>query len=700
MTSVNKPAPPSNSSSVETPPIETSSTKTTGLKTTSVKASPVKPSAAVKKSVRHKKREAALAQLKTSDKDFQSPSSSKSSSEMSEQEFSNILDKSMKSATLKSGEVVEGTILKITGDQAIVDVNYKSEGLIPLSEFQLSAPEKKPAPGQKVDVYIEQLEGRDGIVVLSKNKAEMKKAWQDILKAKENDALIRGKVIAVVKGGLSVDIGIKAFLPGSQMDSRPVRKLDSFVGQTMDFKIIKLNHKRGNIVLSRKAVFEKERVGLPKAEELKEGSIVKGIVKNITNYGAFIDLGDRDGLLHITDMSWSRVEHPSDLLKIGQKLDLKILKFDTEKNRISLGIKQLNEKKWEEAILKYQIGSVVKGKVSSVVDYGAFILLEGGLVEGLVHINEIAWSRKIKNPSQVLKVGDLVDVKVIDIKKASRKLSLSIKQTRANPWMELKKQFSPGDVGEFEVVAVSEFGCFVKVTDEIDGLIRVSDISWTETVKPFDRFKVGDKLKAQVLDINIEGEKFSLGIKQMEENPWSLVEKNYPIGSRHEVEVVRVVDFGAFVKIQNNVEGLIHISELSSKRINKPQDVVKVGDKILAEILSIDKDAKKIGLSTRLLESEHSSKPQQHDSSSAKKEEKPPGLMENFFTKTLKKPATEEAFPIDMEKLSESSEKPSDDSGKPSDDLGKPSDDSGKPSEEKEGDMSPNHKENTDDKES
>ena len=572
-----------------------------------------------------------LAKLDALDKDFPSNPGQFSSEELNE-EFKTVFDGAMQNKEFKVGQVVEGIILKLTDDHVIVDINYKSEGLIPRSEFRHFDKEKQLEVGQKMDVYIEQIEDKNGIVVLSKDKANIKKVWQDIIRAKENDEVIQGKVIAAVKGGLSVDIGIKAFLPGSQMDVRPVRKLDAFVGQTLDFKIIKMNYKRGNIVLSRRPILEKERTNLPSAVEIKEGSIVKGIVKNITDYGAFIDLGDRDGLLHITDMSWSRVEHPSQLLQVGQELNLKILKYDSEKNRISLGMKQLNEEKWEEAIANYEIGSVVKGKVSSIVDYGAFISMEAGL-EGLAHINELSWKRKVKHPSHILKVGEELEVKIIDIKKDSRKLSLSVKQTQDNPWMNLKDKFVVGDTGEFEVVSISDFGFFVKVDDTIDGLVRVSDISWTENVNPFEKYKVGDKVKAKILDIDPEGEKFSLGVKQLETNPWSLVEEKYPIGSRHEVKVARIADFGVFVRIQENIEGLIHISELSKKRVDKPQNVVNIGDKVTAEIVSIDKDAKKIGLSIRLVES--SSVSSSSDKGSEAKSG--PRFMENFFAKALKK---------------------------------------------------------------
>ena len=576
-----------------------------------------------------------LALLDSLDKDVPSNRSLFSSQDPEKNEFKQIFDDTIKAQEFKAGQIILGTVVKVAEDQVVVDIGYKSEGIIPRSEFsQFNGSENELKEGSKVDVYIEKMEDRNGVVVLSRDKANIKKVWQNIIRIYENDEVIQGKIASAVKGGLSVDVGIKAFLPGSQLDLRPVRNLDSFVGQTLDFKIVKVNHKRGNIVLSRRAILEKERADLPENSEVKVGSIVSGFVKNITAYGAFIDLGDRDGLLHITDMSWSRVEHPNQLLKVGQKLDLKILKFDPEKNRVSLGLKQMNEEKWEESVSKYEIGQIVKAKVSSFIDYGVFVLLDEG-IEGLVHVNELSWNRKNKQPSQLLKPGQEIEVKILDIKKESRKLSLSIKQTQENPWLKLKDQFQLGYEGEFEIVSISDFGLFVKVNEEIDGLIRAVDLSWTENIKPADKYKVGDKVKAQVLDIDVLSEKFSLGVKQTQKNPWSVLEEKYPIGSRHEVEVVRIVDFGAFVKVEENIEGLIHISELSAKRVNKVEDVLKVGDKVTAEILNIDKSAKKIGLSIRLLESSSTS-PNLENSKKAEVKAKP-RVMENFFAKALKK---------------------------------------------------------------
>ena len=575
-----------------------------------------------------------LALLDSLDKDVPSNSGLSADQSADREEFKKIFDSIIKTQDFKVGQIVLGTIVKVTSDHVIVDVNYKSEGVIPRSEFfQINSSEDELKEGQKIEVYIEKIEDKNGVIILSRDKANIKKVWQNIIKIHEDNEVIQGKVIAAVKGGLSVDVGIKAFLPGSQLDLRPVRNLDAFVGQTLDFKIIKVNHKRGNVVLSRRVILEKDRANFPESSEVKEGSIVTGFVKNITAYGAFIDLGDRDGLLHITDMSWSRIEHPNQILKVGQKLDLKVLKFDSEKNRVSLGLKQMSEEKWEESVSKYEEGQVVKAKVSSFIDYGVFVELDEE-VEGLVHVNELSWNKKTKPSSQMLKVGQEIEVKILEIKKASRKLSLSLKQTQENPWLKLKNQFQIGQDGEFEIVSVSDFGLFVKITEEIDGLIRAVDLSWTENVRPSEKYKVGDKVTAKVLDIDILNERFGLGIKQTQENPWSLLEEKYPIGSRHEVKIIRIVDFGAFVQIEENIEGLIHISELSKKRVNKVEDVVKAGDKVTAEILSIDKSAKKISLSIRLVESAGGVSVNSSKKSSAKAS---PRVMENFFAKALKK---------------------------------------------------------------
>jgi len=580
-----------------------------------------------KKNIKSKRKSDVFAILDAGDKDIPANPGQINDKPAGDTEFDQLFNTSIVNKEFKVGDIVKGTIIEIRDDYVVVDINYKSESIIPKSEFRALKGQENLQIGQEIEVYIDQLENEQGIIVLSKDKADIKKAWQDIIKATENNETVQGLVIAQVKGGLSVDIGVRAFLPGSQLDIRPVRNIKSYIGQVYDFKVIKVNQKRGNIVLSRKVILEQERSSLSNVADLKEGSVVKGIVKNITNYGAFIDLGETDGLLHITDMSWSRLEHPSSLLKVGDELTLKILKIDTEKNRISLGLKQLDESKWTDAISKYKEGSILKAKVSNIVDYGAFVTLEDGL-EGLVHINEISWTKKIKNAGQALKTGEEVTVKIIDIQKENHKLSLSIKQAMDNPWNKILEKYSVGQEMEVPIVSINVFGLFVKMDEYIDGLVHVSDLSWTEIVNPFEKYKVGDVVKVKILDINPTDEKFSLGIKQLEENPWATVEDKYPVGSRHKVEVTRIVDFGVFVKLQEDIEGLIHISELSKKRVNTPQDVVKVGEVVTAEILNIDQDSKKIGLSIRLVELEANQETPKKRTS---------GFMGNIFAKALKK---------------------------------------------------------------
>ena len=544
-------------------------------------------------------RDKALALLNEGDRDF--PISSAEGEPSSDNtEFEKLLENSIQGKEFKAGSVVRGRVVAVKEDFVIVDINYKSEGIIPKTEFRLLK-DQEVAEGQEVDVYIDRMENENGMVVLSKDKADINKAWKDILQAVENNETVRGTVMSQVKGGLSVDIGVRAFLPGSQLDIRPVRNVKAYIGQTYDFKVIKVSRKRGNIVLSRRVILAKEKESLPPPSALQKGAVVRGVVKNIMEYGAFIDLGHIDGLLHITDMSWSRLGHPSEMLKVGQEVQVKILKVDEEKNRVSLGLKQLNEQQWVEKASQYSVGSVVKGRVTRLADYGAFIQLDGGL-EGLLHINEISWTKKPKKPDQVLKTGQEVKVKVIDVQNEAHKLSLSIKQTEESPWSALKEKYSVGQTLTAPVASVSDFGVFVTVEAGVDGLIHVSDLSWTENIRPAEKYTPGQTVKVKVLDINPKEERFSLGVKQLEENPWNTVEEKYPIGSHHKVKVTGVLDFGAFVQLDNDIEGLIHISELSKKRVKSPGEIVRKGDEVTAEILSIDKDAKKINLSVRLVE--------------------------------------------------------------------------------------------------
>jgi small subunit ribosomal protein S1 len=458
-------------------------------------------------------------------------------------------------------------------------------------------------PGDVVEVYIDRVENENGMVVLSKDKADMLRAWNDISRAAENEELIEGTIIAKVKGGLSVDIGVKAFLPGSQIDLRPVRNMDMYIGKKYKFKVIKFNKKRGNIVLSRRALLEEERENLRSQtlDAMKEGSIVTGIVKNITDYGAFIDLGGMDGLLHITDMSWGRVKHPSEILNIGDEVKVQVLKYDTERERVSLGLKQLQADPWESAKDRYPQGTKLRGKVVSLADYGAFVELSEG-IEGLIHVSEMSWTKRVKHPSQVVNVGDEVDVVVLEVDSANRRISLGMKQLMPNPWIELKENYPPGTIIEGEVKSITDFGIFVGIEEGIDGLVHISDFSWTKRVNhPSEVYAKGQKVRAVVLGVDIENERFSLGIKQLEADPWSRIDEKYKIGSQHDVKIVKMADFGVFVELEADIEGLIHVSELTTDRITKPEEFTKVGDTLKAEIISIDKDARKIGLSSKLV---------------------------------------------------------------------------------------------------
>ncbi|MCB0413720.1 MAG: 30S ribosomal protein S1 [Bdellovibrionales bacterium] len=516
--------------------------------------------------------------------------------------FAQLYEQSLENRDFKIGDVVKGKVVDVKEDYVLVDINYKSEGLVSKSEFRLIDGQTIEV-GSEVEVYIDKIEDQNGMVVLSKNKADMLRAWTDISKAAENEEIIEGTVIKKVKGGLSVDIGVNAFLPGSQIDLRPVRNMDVFLGKTLKFKVIKFNKKRGNIVLSRRVLLEEERESLKTQtiDSMKEGSRVKGIVKNITDYGAFIDLGGMDGLLHITDMSWGRVKHPSEVLKVGDEIDVQVLKYDTEKQRVSLGLKQLHDDPWNSVNDTFPIGKRVNGKIVSLTEYGAFVELDSG-IEGLIHVSEMSWTKRIKHPSQHVNVGDDVECVVLEVDTENRRISLGMKQLEENPWVELKNAYAPGTIIEGEVKSITDFGVFIGVEDGIDGLVHISDFSWNKRVNhPSEMFKKGDKVKAVVLGVDIENERFSLGIKQLEADPWSAIEDNFPMGSQHEVKVVKTADFGVFVELTPEIEGLIHISELTTKRIDKPEDVVKVGDMIKAEVITIDKDSRKIGLSAKVV---------------------------------------------------------------------------------------------------
>lgn len=515
-------------------------------------------------------------------------------------EFSNLLTQNV-AKNFAEGEVFKGRIISIGQDYVTVDIGYKQEGLVSVKEFQNYDGSLKIKANDEIEVYLERLESHMGNLILSKDKAEILKAWDKISLACESGEPLTGTVIAKVKGGLSVDIGVKAFLPGSQIDIRPTRYLDKYIGKTMEFKVIKFNKKRGNIVLSRRAILAEER-GKMRGEilsQIEEGMIVKGIVKNITDYGAFIDLGGIDGLLHITDMSWGRVKHPSNLLNIGDEIEVKILKFDQDKERVSLGLKQVQANPWEEAKNKYIPGTKVAGEIVSVKDYGVFVELDDG-IEGLIHVSEMSWTNKIKNPTKHFNPGERVEAQVLEVDVENKRISLGVKQLQPNPWDGLVAKYKVGDKVKGKVKSIVDFGVFVDIGEEVDALIHVSDVSWTKkNVNPTEEFKDGQTVEAMVMAVDRENQKFSLGIKQLEEDPWKKIETRFPVGTVVEAEVVRVTDFGAFVELETGIEGLIHISELSEERVEKPSDVVKKGDAAKAMVISVDKEAKKIALSIK-----------------------------------------------------------------------------------------------------
>ncbi|MEO1483244.1 MAG: 30S ribosomal protein S1 [Myxococcota bacterium] len=502
---------------------------------------------------------------------------------------------------VKEGEVVSGRVIEVGKDHVLIDIGYKSEATVSLSEFTVIEGEPKVVIGDNIDVFVESREDDSGLVIVSKEKADKLRVWDDISAAAERDELIEGVIVARVKGGLSVDIGVKAFLPGSQVDLRPIRNLDKMIGERFKFKVIKFNKKRGNIVLSRRVLLEQEREEQKKdtLKKLAEGEVMIGVVKNLTDYGAFVDLGGIDGLLHITDMSWGRVNHPSEMFNIGDEIKVKILKFDADSERVSLGYKQITEDPWTTAAEKYPVGKKVHGKVVSLTDYGSFIELEPG-IEGLVHVSEMSWTKRVKHPSKLVNVGDPVDAIVLDIDLPQKRISLGMKQVEPNPWDMLKDQYPVGAVIRGVVRNITDFGIFVGVEEGIDGLVHVSDLSWTHRVKhPSELFKKGDEVEAVVLNIDAENERFSLGIKQLTDDPWDNLPRNYPRGTKVKGQVMKVTDYGAFVEIEPGVDGLVHISELSEERVDKATDVLKPGDEIDVMVLDVDAADRRISLSLK-----------------------------------------------------------------------------------------------------
>jgi small subunit ribosomal protein S1 len=506
------------------------------------------------------------------------------------------------------GEVVTGRIISIDKDHVLVDIGYKSEGQIRIGEFLDERGQVRAQLGDKVEVMVEWWDDENEVVILSKEKAEKVKVWEDIKKAFEADEPIEGVISSRVKGGFSVDIGVTAFLPGSQADLRPVRNLDEMVGKTYKFKVLKFNRKRSNIVLSRRVILETERESKRSTtlSSIHEGKVVKGIVKNITEYGVFVDLGGVDGLLHITDISWGRVKHPSELFSVGDEITVKILNLDLERERVSLGMKQLMPDPWSVAAQRYAIGSRVGGRVVSLTDYGAFVELEEG-IEGLIHVSEMSWTRKIRHPNKVVSVGEEVEAVVLDIKPENRRISLGMKQAVPNPWDAISDKYPVGTTIEGKIKNITDFGLFIGIDEGIDGLVHISDLSWTKRIKhPSEIYKKGDTVQAIVLEIDKDNERFSLGVKQLQRDPWETVAQRYDVGKEITGTVTNVTDFGVFVELEEGIEGLVHVSEISKEKIKTPVGMFNVGDNIKARVMNINSEERRIGLSIkRLDESEH-----------------------------------------------------------------------------------------------
>ena len=518
------------------------------------------------------------------------------------EDFQTLYEESLK--TLEEGQILRGTVIDITPDHVTVDVGYKSEGQIPMQEFLKRDKKLDVKIGDRIDVLLEKKESEEGLLTLSKEKADKIKIWRDISRSCREGEVLEGEIVGKVKGGLSVDIGrILAFLPGSQIDLKPIRNLDALIGQRLKFKVIKFNRKRNNIVLSRRVLLDEERKQLREEtlRNLKEGDIVEGTVKNLTDYGAFIDLGGMDGLLHITDISWGRIGHPSEKLSVGNRIKVKVLHFDREREKVSLGLKQALPDPWESVPQRYRVGSRTNGKVVNVTDYGVFVELEEG-VEGLVHISELTWSKKTKHPSKIVHIGDTIEVMVLDCDPAKRRISLGMKQVEPNPWALIEEKYPVGTKVVGRVKTVTDFGIFIGFDEGVDGLVHVSEMSWTKKIKhPGELYKKGQEVEAVVLNIDRKNERFSLGVKQLTPDPWKDVARRYRKGEVVVGKVTNVTDFGAFVELEEGIEGLVHVSEISREKVEKPSDVLKVGDTLSAVVLHIDPHDRRIGLSIKLL---------------------------------------------------------------------------------------------------
>jgi len=520
---------------------------------------------------------------------------SSATAEPANTELNDLIDSRFRE--FREGSIVKGTILEIRPQVVLVDIGYKSEGAIPANEFE----DDEIEIGDEIEVLLEKLENEEGMVVLSKEKAAHKQNWEKIVKVFQDGGLVRGKVKGVVKGGLTVNVGVEAFLPGSQVDIIPPKDLNEYLGKVFEFKIVKVNDERKNIVLSRREVIEAERSELRQQflKSVKIGDKVVGAVKNLTDFGAFVDLQGMDGLLHITDMSWGRINHPSELLHIGQSVEVVILDVDRDKERVSLGLKQMSDNPWEDIERKYPIGQQVKGRVTKLLPYGAFVELERG-VEGLVHVSELSWVKRITRPSDVLEIGQEIQAVVLGISIDEQKISLGVRQLESNPWDEIELRYPVGATMKGPVRNLTAYGAFVELEEGIDGMIHVSDMSWTRKINhPSEVLKKGDQVEAVVLAIDKANQRVSLGMKQLEEDPWSIIDNRFKVGDLVKGTVAKIATFGAFVSLDGDIDGLIHISQLSEEHVEKVKDVIKVGDPVEARVIKVDKLERRIGLSIK-----------------------------------------------------------------------------------------------------
>ncbi len=518
--------------------------------------------------------------------------------------FRNLLDQKEESSdevsisSMSVGEILTGRVVEISKDFVVVDVGLKSEGLIPISEFNDPS---EFVLGHDVEVYLDQAEGDDGQIVLSREKARRQRQWEYIVGHCKEGSIVQGKVIRKVKGGLMVDIGMEAFLPGSQIDNKRIKNIDEYLDKVFDFKILKINLERKNIVVSRRELLEEERVS-KKAElleNIKEGDLRKGIVKNITDFGVFLDLDGIDGLLHITDMTWKRIKHPSEMVGIGDEIEVMILSIDHEKGRVALGLKQKEQNPWKEIEKRYPTGTIVRGKIVNLVPYGAFIEIEPG-IEGLIHVSEMSWIKNVTDPSEIVNKGDEVEAVVLSVQKEDGKISLGIKQTEKNPWEDVETKYPVGSSVKAEIRNLTNYGAFVELEPGIDGLIHISDLSWIKKVShPSEVLSKGDVVEAVILSVDKESKKITLGVKQLSSNPWESIEKTIPVGSRIKGKVTKITAFGAFIELENGIEGLVHVTELSDQAFAKVEDVVKVGDEVTAKVIKLDPEHKKIALSIK-----------------------------------------------------------------------------------------------------